>query len=106
MQVILDKPNTTVREIVDLTVSNKGNLKYTRANPPLIEPHIQQLLLELDNKVVRTVRFINDSGYYKDDSLLVLLDNEKRSVQMPMPTKKNPNKIRMTNLVISISNSQ
>merc|ERR1711990_1114287 len=78
-------------------VYSENKIKYSRKNPlPLIEPHYQELLAQLDQKSVRTARFMNDKGWVNDDegSVLIFLDNEKRETMMDMPRPNKPNKMK------------
>ena len=60
--------------------------KYVR--PEHQQPAIQELLAKMNETDVRMFKFINDSGLYSDESILGLLDLEKRVIKQ---NKKNKN---------------
>ena len=53
--------------------------KYVR--PEHQQPAIQELLAKMNETDVRMFKFINDSGLYSDESILGLLDLEKRVIK-------------------------
>ena len=62
--------------------------KYVRPYPEHQQPAIQELLAKMNETDVRMFKFINDSGLYSDESILGLLDLEKRVIKQ---NKKNKN---------------
>lgn len=62
--------------------------KYVRPYPEHEQPAIQELLAQMNETDVRMFKFINDSGLYSDESILCLLDLEKRAIKQ---NKKNKN---------------
>ena len=57
-------------------------------DPEHQQPAIQELLAKMNETDVRMFKFINDSGLYSDESILGLLDLEKRVIKQ---NKKNKN---------------
>lgn len=70
--------------------------KYVRLYPEHEQPAIQELLAKMNETDVRIFKFINDSGLYSDESILGMLDLEKRAIKQ---NKKNKNgKMKLTKI--------
>ena len=75
---------------------NLAKEKYVRPYPEHQQPAIQELLAKMNETDVRMFKFINDSGLYSDESILGLLDLEKRVIKQ---NKKNKNgKMKLTKI--------
>ena len=70
--------------------------KYVRPYPEHEQPSIQELLAQMNETDVRMFKFIDDSGLYSHESLLGLLDLEKRAIKQ---NKQNKNgKLKLTKI--------
>ena len=70
--------------------------KYVRPYPEHEQPAIQELLAKMNETDVRMFKFINDSGLYSDESILGMLDLEKRIIKQ---NKRNKNgKMKLTKI--------
>lgn len=63
--------------------------KYLRPYPPHTQPAIQELLAKMNGSDIRMYKFIDDSGLYSSESILALLDLEKRIVKQNKINPKN-----------------
>ena len=60
----------------------KPTEKYVRPMPPLVEPYLQENLVEMNGQKHHAFKFIDDSGYITNDSLLSFIDMPKKSVKV------------------------
>ena len=70
--------------------------KYVRPYPEHEQPAIQELLAQMNETDVRMFKFIDDSGLYSHESLLGLLDLEKRAIKQNKTNKNG--KIKLTKI--------
>ena len=67
--------------------------KYVRPYPEHEQPAIQELLAQMNETDVRMFKFIDDSGLYSHESLLGLLDLEKRAIKQNKTNKNGKMKL-------------
>jgi len=60
----------------------KPTEKYVRPMPPLVEPYLQENLVEMNGQKHHAFKFIDDSGYITNDSLLSFIDMPKKTVKV------------------------
>ena len=67
--------------------------KYVRPYPEHEQPSIQELLAQMNETDVRMFKFIDDSGLYSHESILGLLDLEKRAIKQNKQNKNGKKKL-------------